>query len=814
VRDYELIEKLGEGGMGEVWKAWHSRMKCMRAIKFLHTGGAVSREAAERFLNEAQLQSRMDHPNIVKVVDSFEDNGLDCMVMEFVDGGSLESLLVQQPPRPLPLAQVATISAGVLAALHYAHTLNPPDGPVFHRDVKPSNILIDRQGKARLVDFGIAFAVGGQRRTRVGTALGTVFYMSPEQIKNPSQVDARSDIYSFGCVLYEMLTGHPPFGAETDTDFNIQSMHLERAPVPPRLFDASIPEDLQNIVLCALEKNPDDRFANCFAMARAIGHALPLEEALPGQPPPFEKAPASVVSLGPGESNPIWPPDSAVSTAGPNAVIVDPPQQPPQADDRAKAKKRRHLLWGGVAAAVLPICAFLLFSFLRPPEETVLTLHGSTSVGDELAPRMAEAFLRDHLKATKTGSYVASKDAAGHPHLRVWGAVPGKWRRQVIEIYATGSGDAFKCLAAESGPDFCDIGMASRPFNDQDRQKYPVLANLGSATTEHIVALDGIAVIVNPANPVTRLSIQQLSAICTGRIRNWRDVGGNNAPIVLFGRDQKSGTGEMFAQMVCGKDAQGHVRTPAVSPGHQVDGSGTMVDAVMGESGSLGYVSSPLVKGAKALAVSDGNSAALRPTELSIVTEDYPITRRLFLYDRSSPSAMVQAFIQYAGEKEGQAVVAEASYVGLMPKVFPAGEISPLAPLDYQRIAASYSKLGMSFRFASGNANVGKNADSQLDNLARDNVSRLEAYLVQHNGTGNDIVLIGFTDNIQGSVPNAILARNRAMGVAEALATEDVRVPQSQIQGFGAELPVASNETPEGRGRNRRVEIWVRNGLL
>jgi phosphate transport system substrate-binding protein len=619
-------------------------------------------------------------------------------------------------------------------------------------------------------------------------------------------------------VLYEMLAGRPPFGAESDTEFTIKSLHVKEMPAPLRRWNPNVPEEFEWIVLRALNKDPERRFAGCAEMAASLGAGLPeIADVSRRRPVQSELSSGSArqASASAVASPPAMAPllSSVVPVAQPArpAVIPIAVKQPP-----ARPTRSRLGLW--IALAVVFLLAGATLALLRDrifaaPEQIVLSLKGSTSVGDELAPRMAEAFLRDEMKATQVGSYIAKKDAAGHSFVHVWGRVPGDSDRQVIEIYATGSGDAFKCLAAGSGADHCDIGMASRPYNDQDRQKYPSLGNLGSGATEHVVALDGIAVIVNPANSVERLSIQQLRAIYTGRIRSWNQVGGPDAPIELYGRNQKSGTGEMFAQMVVGKDAQGHALPTLVAPDHQIEDSSAIVDAVMQSPNAIGYVSSPLIRSAKALAISDGSNAALSPSELAIVTEDYPIGRRLYLYAPGDASDLAQAFIRYAVNSRGQAVVTEAHYVALTPKSFAIHDVPPDAPAEYAEIAQHYQRLGLSFRFASGQAGISSGGHDSLDNLARDNVARLESYLAQHNSSGDDILLIGYADNVGGAGPNKALALSRAESVAESLATDDVRVPNSAIRSFGMELPVASNDTPEGRARNRRVEVWVRKGV-
>src|ERR1700676_3225785 len=320
----------------------------------------------------------------------------------------------------------------------------------------------------------------------------------------------------------------------------------------------------------------------------------------------------------------------------------------------------------------------------RPTEHIVLSLQGSTSLGDELMPRLAVAFLRDEMGAQQTGIRVTEKDAKGHSYLHVWAKVPDRSGLQVIEIYASGSSSAFECLAAESGRSSCDIGMASRPINDSDKKLHPALGNLGNRATEHVVALDGIAVIVNPHNPVAQLSIPQLRAIYTGQVRNWKDVGGNDAPIELYGRDRNSGTFEMFTEKVIGRDTISDWDTSAITPDHQIGDSGLIVDSVMRSPNAIGYVSSPMVKEAKALPISDGSGPAFPPTELSIVTEDYPISRRLLLYDWDAPGSLMDAFVRYVVYKPGQTLVRQTPFVELTPNIFPviAPQNAPAAYTD------------------------------------------------------------------------------------------------------------------------------------
>ncbi len=463
----------------------------------------------------------------------------------------------------------------------------------------------------------------------------------------------------------------------------------------------------------------------------------------------------------------------------------------------------------GLAALIVVLILFFLRERVwSRSEHIILSLQGSTSLGSELMPKLAEAFLRDEMGAVETGFKVPGTDAQGHPHLHVWGRVPGRSGLQVIDIYATSSSAAFACLAAESGPNSCDIGMSSRPINNADKASYPALQDFGDRANEHVVALDGIAIVVNPGNPVSELSITQLKAIYKGEIRNWKDVGGNDAPIEILGRERNSGTFGMFTERVIGKDPASTQEPSVISPDDQIADSGLIVNAVLHSPNAIGYVSSTMIRAAKALAISDGSGPAIAPTELSIATGDYPICRRLFLYNWDAPGSVMDAFIRYVVYKPGQALVVPTPFVELTPRVF---HVSPPrnAPAAYKEIASKYSRISLSFHFSTDQAN---DASSELDSLARVNILRLRTFLAELEQTGDNVLLIGFADGQEGAVTSELVAQERAEEIATSLRAIGVLVPAKNILNFGADLPVASNDTPEGRQRNRRVEVWVRNG--
>jgi serine/threonine-protein kinase len=281
IRDYILEEKIGEGGMGEVWRARHAILDRHVAIKAMARHLETDPEFGRRFLQEAQSQARLNHPRIVGVSDFFAEDGQYFLVMPLLSGKNLADRL-HEIQSPLPVSDALVVARDVLEALDYAHQQG-----VIHRDVKPSNILLDRDGHAALTDFGIALSLGRRRVTLTRTSLGTPHYMSPEQIRSPKTVDHRTDVYSFGCVLYEMLTGRPPFAEAADaedTDFALKEAHVYKVPEPLRRRNPQVPAWLEAVVLRALAKNPDERFSGCGEFRRALDEphsALPLSPAAP-----------------------------------------------------------------------------------------------------------------------------------------------------------------------------------------------------------------------------------------------------------------------------------------------------------------------------------------------------------------------------------------------------------------------------------------------------------------------------------------------------------------------------------------------------
>src|SRR6202522_4589875 len=267
---YELDGGVGRGGMGEVYRARDIRLDRIVAIKTLRTDLARDQTFQARFRREAQSAASLNNPSIVAVYDTGEDMStgvpVPFIVMEFVDGKTVRELL-NEGHRLLPERTLEIVS-GVMRALEYSHQAG-----IVHRDIKPGNVMVTRNGDIKVMDFGIARAMSDAQSTMTQTAqvIGTAQYLSPEQARG-ERVDSRSDLYSAGCLLYELLTGRPPF--TRDSPVAIAYQHVRENPVPPSRIDPELPAWCDAIVLKAMEKDPADRYQSAGEMRNDIQRAL------------------------------------------------------------------------------------------------------------------------------------------------------------------------------------------------------------------------------------------------------------------------------------------------------------------------------------------------------------------------------------------------------------------------------------------------------------------------------------------------------------------------------------------------------------
>jgi tRNA A-37 threonylcarbamoyl transferase component Bud32 len=276
VLEFELMSVLGAGGMSVVYRARHRVTQQEVAVKILPPELATHDELKARFVEEARVLARLEHPNITSLNNFCETGGRLCLIMQFVDGVTFEHKIVGGGK--VPPMEVVKIGIEVCKALEYAHGQN-----VVHRDIKPSNVLIRSDGAVKVTDFGIAKIIGASRLTSTGQTMGTVRYMSPEQVRGKT-VLAPSDIYSLGVTMYEGLAGRTPF--EGETQFEIMQQHLSKKPPQLARFGVAVPPSLEKLLQTAMAKEPKDRFADATAMRAALEAELTLLDSfLPGALP-------------------------------------------------------------------------------------------------------------------------------------------------------------------------------------------------------------------------------------------------------------------------------------------------------------------------------------------------------------------------------------------------------------------------------------------------------------------------------------------------------------------------------------------------
>ncbi|HEY3743119.1 MAG TPA: serine/threonine-protein kinase [Bryobacteraceae bacterium] len=313
VSDYEVIEVLGAGGFGQVYKVRNTLSDRVEALKVLIPSLLGDAALTERFMREIKVQAALQHPNIASLLGVQRQDNRILMFLEYIDGVTLDKALDRNRLSP---GTTAAIIAQVLNALGYAHAAG-----VIHRDVKPANIMIQKDGRVKLMDFGIARAGQDRKLTSTGQALGSLHYMSPEQINALPDIDGRTDLYSLGIVMYQAITGTKPF--DGPSDYSIMAGHLSTLPTPPIALDGSVPRMINDVVLRAVEKNRDLRFQSAQEFRQALDYAMngqyPMIEIAMAPTSPSPTASAPTVSM----SVPVPPSADTVPT-------VKIPHAPPQ----------------------------------------------------------------------------------------------------------------------------------------------------------------------------------------------------------------------------------------------------------------------------------------------------------------------------------------------------------------------------------------------------------------------------------------------------------------------------------------------------
>lgn len=400
IGDYEILAILGAGGMGKVFKVRNVISDRVDAMKVLLPDLEHEPELADRFLREIKVQASLQHPNIAALHTALRVENQLLMIMEFVEGVTIEQRLHQGP---IPLANGVDYVCQVLDALGYAHQHG-----VIHRDIKPANMMLTSKGSVKLMDFGIAKAAADRRLTVTGTTMGSLYYMSPEQIKGMGSLDARSDLYSVGVSLYEIVTGKKPF--DGDSQFAIMAAHLEKMPVPPITLDGSLPQVLNDVILMAIAKEPDQRFQSAQAFAAALGSVrqsvgAPVVSAVSSSAPTISITPLPTPTSTPVTATMAAPPPAKPTPAPiPTIAMQAPPVMAATPEPPAKSGKRWLWVSAGGLAAVIVLVAAIQFG---PWRKT------SAQSGPQLIPQPAPA--SDQVKSSPVSPPVNAPPAVQQP---------------------------------------------------------------------------------------------------------------------------------------------------------------------------------------------------------------------------------------------------------------------------------------------------------------------------------------------------------------------------------------------------------------
>jgi phosphate transport system substrate-binding protein len=457
------------------------------------------------------------------------------------------------------------------------------------------------------------------------------------------------------------------------------------------------------------------------------------------------------------------------------------------------------------------------------PAEGQLRIHGSNTIGAQLMPNLLEAFAAD---SRLSGIEVTESTISEEKTIKFGGAETD--RQIVVDLHSHGTATAFTDLAARAA----DLGMASRKVKQQERDAVQRAGrgDLFVPGQENVIALDGLAIIVNRTNPIASLQLNEITEIFSGAVTNWSKLGGSHGPINLYSRDEKSGTFDTFNELV--------LRGRPLARGARLfQDSRELSNSVANDPNAIGFIGLAYIGDAKPLnvGVACGITAPLgvsgsasdtrqwhQQSEFGIGTEEYPLSRRLYIYRPSDAGRLADDLVNFAISAKAQPVVAAADFVNLSPKLADRsyGEVRSRTAanaygnaddgLDNKQasqlgselrgIFAASNRLSITFRF--------QNNSDALDSRAEADIGRLVQWSKESENSGRHVVLVGYSSSVGSFGPNVTLARSRANIVAQRL--RDRGVQPARVLGVGPISAVACNAEEAGQALNRRVEVWVR----
>jgi phosphate transport system substrate-binding protein len=414
-------------------------------------------------------------------------------------------------------------------------------------------------------------------------------------------------------------------------------------------------------------------------------------------------------------------------------------------------------------------------------QDAQLRMHGSNTIGQRLAPALVREWMASRgLQEASSASQVAEELRA---------VFADGSRRVTVDVHSHGTGTGFADLLEGRA----DLWMASRPVNAGELAQSRRIGELDAPAQEHVIALDGLAIIVHPGNRLRGLSLEQVRAVFAGRVLDWAAFGGRPGLINLYARDDKSGTFDSFRSMVL-RDL------PLAPRAARFESTDQLAASVAEDPNGIGFVGLAGVGQARPLAISDSGTRALLPGRITVGTEDYVLSRRLFLYSTRQPTPLASEFIEFVLGPRGQQVVER---IGFVSQDVVAIDVPPRTDVsaEYVALTEGARRLSLNFRFGAHAA--------ELDNKALRDIGRLVDFVRQPGNAALDLILVGFTDGHEIEPYQALsLSNDRVDLVALQLGRQGVGA--RRVRGMGYAAPVASDDSDLGRARNRRVEVWVR----
>lgn len=471
-------------------------------------------------------------------------------------------------------------------------------------------------------------------------------------------------------------------------------------------------------------------------------------------------------------------------------------------DNRVEKTSSKRLWWVLMLLLVVGAAGYFGFDISRSatvatalspvkeaPPITILRLQGSNTIGARLAPALAAAFLK-------------AKGAIDEPVIKkitdvetlITATVKQNATPLRIAVSAHGSSTAFVGLFEAKA----DIGMASRPVKSGEVEKLASLGNLAGPDAEQVLAMDGLAIVIHPGNGLHQLTVGELAKLFSGQVADWSEVteSGLTGPVHVYARDDKSGTYDTFKHLILKPNG-----AKLAARAKRYEDSNQLSIDVSKDPQGIGFIGLPYIKPSKGVAVGDAGVRAIYPNSFTVATEDYPLSRRLFLYlPPTTGNLYAREFVDFALSEAGQQVVKKIGFVDLIIAEERISEATrESAPKDYQRVTHLANRLSLNFRFLSGS--------NQLDSKGLQDVQRLVDFLQHDKNHNRGIRLLGFTDSIGDRERNCQLSLQRARSVDQVL--NGYGIYPRAVSGLCDEMPVATNQNSAGREKNRRVEVWI-----